>query len=153
MTDRPCPRPLEARAPSRSDAKATPARGRGPLLFISGNREGRVLFARIAKRWDGVTLIFADSGEEGLDMARVRRPRIVVLDAQLSDCDGEKLVMALRERTMPPFAPIVVLAHDGAPSECARFIWAGASAFITKPLNVAEIDRTVGELLEVVGLP
>ncbi len=122
------------------------------MLYVSGDREGRVLLARIAKRWDGVRLLFADSGEEGLDMAVNRRPRLVVLDARLSDVDGEKLVMALRERAMPPSAPIVVLAPDGAPSERARFIWAGASAFVTKPLNVAEIDRTVGMLLEVAGL-
>jgi DNA-binding response OmpR family regulator len=50
---------------------------------------------------------------------------------------------------MPPSAPIVVLTHDGAPSERARFIWAGASACVTKPLNVVEIDETVGMLLEV----
>jgi DNA-binding response OmpR family regulator len=121
------------------------------VLYV-GDWEGRALFTRIAKRWDGVTLIFAVEGGEGLDMAVKRRPRMVVLDARLPDMDGEKLVMALRERAMPPSAPIVVLSHDGAPSERARFIWAGASAYLTKPLNVAEIDRTVGELLQVAGL-
>ncbi len=64
------------------------------------------------------------NGEEGLDMAINRRPRMVVLDAQLSDVDGEKSVMALRARAMPQSAPIVLLAHYSASSERARFIWA-----------------------------
>ena len=122
------------------------------MLYVSGDSEGRVLFTRIARRWESVKLLVVDNGEDGLDMAIKRRPRMVILDARLSDIDAEKLVAMLRERAMPPSAPIVVLAHDGAPSERARFIWAGASAYITKPLNVAEIDRTVATLLEVAGL-
>jgi len=44
------------------------------VLYVSGDSEGRVLFTRIAKRWDGVKLVFADTGVEGLDMAVARRP-------------------------------------------------------------------------------
>lgn len=135
---------------SIADAKAThPSRGRRPLLYVSGEHADRVRFVRIARRWEKVKLLVADSGEEGLDIALNRQPRMVVLDARLSDVDGEKVVKALRERALAPSAPIVVLGHDSAPSERARFVWAGASAYITKPLNVAEIDRTVGELLDV----
>jgi DNA-binding response OmpR family regulator len=119
------------------------------VLYISGDLEGRILFRRIAQRWETVKLLVADSGEEGIDLAMNRRPRMVVLDAHLSDLDGEEVVVALRREAMPPGTPIVVLGHNITPSKYARFVWAGASAYLTKPFNIAEIDRTVGELLEV----
>ena len=58
----------------------------------------------------------------------------------------------LRLRVLPLETPIVVLAHDSGPRERARFIWAGASAYIVKPLDVAELDRAVMALMEVAAL-
>jgi PleD family two-component response regulator len=97
--DRPHLRLLDQPEPvprTRSEAKAThPAHGlRQPLLFVSGDHDSRIVFTRIAKRWPGIKLLVATSGEEGLDMAVKRRPRMVVLDACLPDVDGEQLVVA-----------------------------------------------------------
>ncbi len=58
----------------------------------------------------------------------------------------------LRLRVLPPETPIVVLAHDADPRQRARFVWAGASAYIVKPLDVAELDRAVIALMEVAAL-
>jgi hypothetical protein len=44
------------------------------------------------------------------------------------------------------------MPHDNAPSEHARFIWAGPNAYVANPLNVAEIDRRVAMLQEVAAL-
>jgi len=155
--NRPTLRLLSRAAPATRASPDTnvPHRANGSrrrVLYVSGGDEARVLFLRVARRWENVKLLVAGNAEEGLALAIARRPGMVVLDAHLSDLDGEKLVMALREQALDPSTPIVVLAHDGAPGERARFIWAGASAYIAKPLNVAEIDRTVGMLLEVAAL-
>jgi len=139
-------------ASSRSNIQAThPARGRRPVLCVSRDVESHILFSRITQRRQTVELLAADNGEEGTDIAVIRRPRMVVLDARLSDVDGETLVSTLRKRALAPSAPIAVLAHDGSPGQRARFIWAGASASFATPLNVAEIDRTVEPVLNVAG--
>ena len=121
------------------------------MLCVSRDVESHILFSRITQRRQTVELLAADNGEEGTDIAVIRRPRMVVLDARLSDVDGETLVSALRKQALAPSAPIVVLAHDGSPGQRARFIWAGASASFATPLNVAEIDRTVEPVLNVAG--
>lgn len=91
-------------------------------------------------------LLVAKSGRAGLQTVMDRRLSLVVLDAHLPDLDRTELVAALRHRAMSPDAPIVVLADDPAPRDEARFIRAGASAFLTKPLDVAQIDHTVRSL-------
>lgn len=77
---------------------------------------------------------------------------MVVLDASLPGVDGADLVKHLRQRVLPCGTPIIVLGDDHAPSERARFVWAGASAYHAKPLNVAEVDDSVATLLEITAL-
>ena len=125
---------------------------RGLLLHISGDHAGRILFSRIARRWEGVRLLVVDRARAGLDLAAERRPDLLVVDAHLPDAGGEETVARLRRELSPDDAPIVVLGDDPSPSARARFVWAGANAYMTKPLDIAEIDRTVGELLEVAAL-
>jgi DNA-binding response OmpR family regulator len=139
-------------ATERSAARAShPAQGIGrrPVLYICGEPESRIVLTRIARRWSAITLLVAEGGGDGLQMALERRPRLVVLDAHLPDVDAEELVATLRAEAARAPVPILVLANDPAPRERARFAWAGASAYVTKPLNIAEVDRTVGFLLDV----
>jgi len=99
-----------------------------------------------------MNLVVAAGGRGGLQLAMRRRPRLVVLDADLPDIDGAEMASRLRSRVLPPDTPIVILAHDADPRERARFIWAGASAYILKPLDVPELDRAVMGLMEVAAL-
>ncbi len=119
------------------------------MLYIGGSDDDRVRFTRIARRWETVKLVVAHGGRDGLRLASDRRLSLVVLDASPADLDGRDLVVALRQRAISPNAPIVVLADTDGSNERARFIWAGASAYLTKPLDVAELDRTVGMLLQI----
>jgi len=123
------------------------------VLYVGdgGETDNRVVLARAIRRREAVKLVVAAGGHAGLMAAVDRRPRMVVLEARLSDGEAESLVRTLRTQVMPPGAPIVVMAHDGTPTERARFIWAGATAYLSATLHEGEIDRTVGRLL--VGAP
>jgi DNA-binding response OmpR family regulator len=122
------------------------------MLYISGDTEGRVLFAQIARRWNGFRLLVVEAGRTGLQVAKDRQLRLVVLDAQLPDIDGVDLVRHLRQRVLPEETPLIVLGHDADPKARASFVWAGASAYFTKPLNVIEVDRAVMSLMELAVL-
>jgi CheY-like chemotaxis protein len=125
---------------------------RGPALYISGDREGRIRFAQIARRWKGIRLLVVEGGRSGLQVALDHRLRLVVLDDRLPDVDGADLVKHLRREVLESETPIIVLAQDADQRQRARFLWAGASAYHSKPLNVAEIDKTVMILMEVAAL-
>jgi PleD family two-component response regulator len=130
-----------------------PAQGRrrGPVLYVSGETDNRMVLARAIRRREAVKLVVAGNAHAGLMAAIDRRPRMVVVEARLSDGDAEDLVRTLRKQVMPSGAPIVVMAHGGTPTERARFIWAGATTYLSGTLHEGEIDRTVGRLL--VGAP
>lgn len=125
--------------PSGTGPRPTP----GPLLLVTGVPEHRALLTRLARRWRPLRLLVADGGHAGLRMCAQRRVRLVVVDAQLPDVDALEVVGALQGGD----APIVVIGHETTPREHASFVWAGASAYVGRPLNLAEIDRTVRQLV------
>ena len=116
-----------------------------PVVCVSGLDHDDALFRDLARRWDTVRFLLVRGNGRGLQRAMVQRPQMVVVAAHL----GEALVAALRRQTTPVPPVIVVLAHQSTARERARFVWAGASAYVSVPSSMTEIDRLVGMLQEV----
>ena len=73
----------------------------------------------------GYTVCSASDGEEGLRMAREKRPDLVVLDMMLPKLSGPQLLDALKKDSSTQHIPVIVLSslpqanaeklkHDGA---------------------------------------
>jgi DNA-binding response OmpR family regulator len=124
-------------------------RRRRTVLYVTGDADNRQLFARALGRRETVKLLVATGGHAGLEAAVDRQPVVVVVEARMSDMSGEVFVGALRRQLTSAATPIVVVADDGTPTERARFVWAGATAYLIPPLDEDEIVRAVGTLLEV----
>lgn len=122
---------------------------RRTVLYVGSDPDQRGLFTASGPGREMGRFLVARGGFAGLRLAIDRRPRLVVLEGFLPDVDAASLVVALRQRVMAPPAPIVVLAHGDSARERARFIWSGASAYLTEPFDTAHFDKTVGMLLEV----
>lgn len=121
--------------------------GRGPILYVSGSAENRVLFSRMARRWKPLRLLVADSTQAGLRLSEVRHLCLVVLDAARLDGDVADVVTRLRTTGRMATVPILVLSDDTSPRARARSMWAGANAVVPMPFNVVAIERTMHHLL------
>ncbi len=110
-------------------------------------------FRNLVSRVDGdnraVRFLVATSPSFGLQIAAERQLCLVVIEAKVVDDDGCGLLVSLRQGSMPVPKPIVVLANEGTPDERARFIWAGASTYLSDPTDLGLVDRAVGLLLDV----
>ena len=76
-------------------------------------------------------------------------PDVVLLDLQMPHLSGFEVMEQLRELTAPgEFLPIVVLTADITPQTKLRALSEGASDFLTKPFDHAEVLQRVGNLLQ-----
>jgi CheY-like chemotaxis protein len=116
-----------------------------PMLYISGNPDARILFGRIAKRWRPIRLLVVEGGEAGLLFAELRRLSLIVIDATLPDASGFEIVERLRSRH--PEVPVLVLGDEADSAQRARFVRAGAHAYLPAPLSVLELEQAVIDLL------
>jgi two-component system KDP operon response regulator KdpE len=89
---------------------------------------------------DGVTVIEASTGAEGIGAALESRPQLIVLDLGLPDMDGVALCRAVREWST---APIVVLSARHSEEEKTRLLDAGADDYVTKPFGVPELRARI----------
>ena len=78
-------------------------------------------------------LCYAISGQEALDLVASDSPDLILLDANMPGMDGYVTCLALQEHY--PDIPVVFVTASGDFAHEIRALEAGASDFITKPIN------------------
>lgn len=120
-------------------ASETPAgaTARRRLLCIEDNASNLALVEALVARRPQWLLRHADHGEAGLQAARAEVPDLILLDLQLPGISGEAVLAALRADPRHARTPIVLISADALPATRARLLAAGATDYLTKPLEVA----------------
>ena len=93
---------------------------------------------------DGFEVTLVARGGDVLEIARREPPDIFLIDYHLTDMDGPEVVRALRVHPEFSQKPIIVASGMNVESEAKR---AGASLFLIKPLDPANLAETLHSLL------
>lgn len=118
------------------------------VLYIEDNRSNLELVQRILARRRDVTLLVAMQGQPGMEMAAARVPDLILLDLHLPDTPGEEVLRRLREAPQTRAIPVVVISADAIPAQIERLLAAGAQAYLTKPLDVAQFLSILDQILQ-----
>lgn len=119
----------------------------GSILYIEDNLSNvQLIESLLARRFPDVRLLTAMQGTIGLELARRHGPDLILVDLHLPDMDGEVLIRTLRADDAGR-ACIIAVTADAVGDVEARVRRAGASDFMTKPIDVkALIDRVAARL-------
>ena len=93
----------------------------------------------------GHTATTAASATLGLQRLQQQRPDLVVLDIGLPDQSG--LVALDRIRAHDPTIPVLMVTAHGNLQNAVQARKGGAAAYLVKPLDLGELERTVRSLL------
>jgi signal transduction histidine kinase/response regulator RpfG family c-di-GMP phosphodiesterase len=118
------------------------------VLYIEDNPSNMALMKRIAESRSEVQLIGASSGRLGLDLARTRRPDLILLDLHLPDISGQEVLQNLREDPETKTIPVVIVSADATPEQMQRSLASGALSYVTKPLDIASMLRLLDGVLK-----
>jgi two-component system, chemotaxis family, chemotaxis protein CheY len=91
----------------------------------------------------------AEDGADGLAILRREGVNLVVADVNLPGMDGLEFLRQLRGDADSTVAglPVLVLSGDQNPAMRARGLAAGASEFLTKPVQSGTLLAAIGRLL------
>ena len=102
----------------------------------------------------GFETLVASTGPSGLDLARRRRPDVVILDLMLPGMDGLAICRALKESEETARIPVLMLTAKGNTSDRISGLETGADDYVTKPFSPRELVLRVKALLRMSrGLP
>lgn len=119
----------------------------GKVLYIEDNAANIRLVERVFGRRPGVQLLTENEGGAGIARARREAPDLVLIDLHLPDMSGEDVLRHLWEDPATRMIPIAVLSADATPFQVKRLLAAGATAYLTKPLDLGALLRLVDERL------
>ncbi len=120
----------------------------GPVLIVEDDRNTAALVAAYLER-EGFETLLAYNGEEGLALARSRKPSLVVLDLMLPKRSGTEVCRELRSASD---VPILILTARGEEIDRIAGFTLGADDYVVKPFSPRELVERVKAILRRVGL-
>ena len=97
----------------------------------------------------GYEMIEAVTGEEGLAMARIHRPDLILMDIQLPELDGYESSRRLKADPTLQTIPIVAVTSYAMSGDDAKAYGAGCVGYVTKPFSPRQLLAKLREFLTV----
>jgi CheY-like chemotaxis protein len=116
------------------------------VLAIEDNAANLNLLEAILEVRPHVALLGAAQGSIGLELARQHPPDLILLDLHLPDMQGLEVLQRLGGFPETRDIPVVVISADASQSQIKRLMEAGATKYLTKPIDVEEFLRLIDEM-------
>lgn len=119
---------------------------KGTVLYIEDDPASRTLVERTL-RFAGYTVLVADCGLTGIDIARKFKPDLILTDINLPDLSGREITTTLRRDEEFQKTPIVALTAQGYGEQRDMALAAGVNGYLTKPVDVEELPKQIARYL------
>jgi DNA-binding response OmpR family regulator len=95
----------------------------------------------------GHEAVGAYSGEDGIVLAQVEKPDLLILDLMMPDIEGFEVCQRLRASGEFNSLPILILSARIDQGSIDRAITVGADAYLTKPIDLPRLTSEIQRLL------
>jgi DNA-binding response OmpR family regulator len=96
-----------------------------------------MLGLRMNLEGEGYSVLSAEDGEGGLELARTQRPDLLILDVMLPKLNGFQVLQAIRREGLT--MPIIVLSARTGEMDKVTGLELGAEDYVAKPFTLAEL--------------
>jgi two-component system cell cycle response regulator DivK len=118
------------------------------LVLIVEDNEKNMKLARDVLQAKGYQTVEAVTGEDGVKLAKERKPDLVLMDIQLPGISGIEAFKQIRGNASTKGIPVIALTASVTPTDRTAISAAGFDAFLGKPINLKEFIDTVKRLVE-----
>lgn len=121
----------------------------GTLLIVDDEQSARTALGELLKA-NGHKVYTASDGYKALGLFKQHRPDVVLTDLRMPMMDGIELIHQIKVEY--PQTPCVVMTAFGSIENAVEAMKRGADDYMTKPLNIDEVELIIERKLERVEL-
>lgn len=130
--------PIDLRVPTLHD-RDQPVEDQPPVALLVDDSPDVHKLLSLRLQSDGLNVIGATSGAEGVKLALERQPSVVLLDIDMPGMDGFEVLRALKESDVTLHIPVIMLSGLHNSHDKVTAFDLGAVDFIPKPFDVTEL--------------
>ncbi len=112
--------------------------GRPGVLIVDDARDGADSLGKVITAWGYQTFVAYD-GPTALELARLHRPEVALLDLRMPGMDGFELAKRLREELGPNAITLIAVTALGDGEALRRSEQAGFAFHLVKPAYLPEL--------------
>ena len=117
------------------------------ILIIDDNEMDRKIVSRFLARAGYEKIITADTGEEGIEKAKLKNPDLVITDTMLPGINGFEVCRQLRKNSGSDRPKIIICTGSIAAVDAIEARRAGANDYCVKTSDAEPLIKTVKRLL------
>jgi len=116
------------------------------ILIVEDNPQSLKLVRDILQV-KGYQTLEAETGEEGVRLARERQPALILMDIQLPGINGIEALQKLRADPVTSSTPVIAVTASVMTQDRSRIMAAGFDGFQSKPISVNQLLAAVRDAL------
>ena len=114
-------------------------------VLVVDDNDMNLKVIRSLMKANGIVPDTASSGEEALKLVRQNRYHVIFMDHMMPKMDGIETLAAMRREDMLPKDTVVVaLTANAIVGARETYINAGFADYLTKPIEIANLEKTLG---------
>ena len=117
------------------------------ILVIEDNEKNRKL-VRDVLNFKGYRVAEAETGEDGVRLAREQRPDLILMDIQLPGINGITALAQIREDPAIRHIPVIAVTASAMTHDRQKIMAAGFDGYQSKPINVKDFLAAVRATLD-----
>jgi len=120
------------------------------ILVVEDNAINQMVIKMITKKWLNTSVVYANNGQEGLDVLQQQHFDIILMDLQMPVMDGYEATIAIRNGEAGEAyknIPIIAVTADVMETTKIRVKEIGMNFYISKPLKSETLFQAIMELL------
>jgi len=116
------------------------------ILVVDDSDDTREMMTKLLEL-ESFTVVTAEDGSIGLDVAEMERPDIIITDINMPNLNGIEMIRRLRKQPQFSRVPIMAITAYGN-GVAAEAVAAGANHATTKPIEFEALIGGIKKLLE-----
>jgi len=120
--------------------------GQKTIIIVEDEQDAAEMFAEMM-RVNGFHVLKATGCRPAMHMIDREKPAAVILDIMMPDISGLEVLRYMQRKPDLAGIPVIVVSAKSLPADIKTGLEAGASIYLTKPVDYLELKQAVEKVL------